>query len=69
MASAIDSGVDTGNDSNDSCVQDRTSKMEVDQLQTNTSTSLVTNESSSSYDRKDTTQNIFKDLSVSVIMI
>uniref|UniRef100_A0A1B6CIV6 Uncharacterized protein n=1 Tax=Clastoptera arizonana TaxID=38151 RepID=A0A1B6CIV6_9HEMI len=30
MATAIDSGVDTGNDSNDSCVQERNPKMDID---------------------------------------
>lgn len=30
MASAVDSGVDTGNESNDSCVQDKNSRMDVD---------------------------------------
>lgn len=30
MASTVDSGVDTGNESNDSSVQDKNSKMDVD---------------------------------------
>lgn len=44
MASAVDSGVDTGNESNDSCVQDKNSRMDVDPVLPKPYPSSSTNE-------------------------